>query len=232
MTLQANMRRLVVMLAVFGGLAAGPVWSQQGDPRSGRWEGYVGASILMSDTVDFDGGSSLETDDDLGFGFGFAYNVNPYLQFGGEVNWNLVSYDGRLASADDPASDPRRVSGEFDVGSLAGQVTLHMLPGPITPYVSGLLGWTWVDTDIATGPPQTGCWWDPWYGYRCGYYYDTKTEEFFSYGLGVGLRWDFGNTRSYEWFGRIGYTRRWGDLDNGIGSTTFDSLRVDVGTRF
>ena len=55
------------------------------------------------------------------------------------------------------------------------------------------IGWSWVDTNIATEPPEVGCWWDPWYGYICTSWVNTRTLDGLTYQLGVGARYDFGN---------------------------------------
>jgi hypothetical protein len=111
----------------------------------------------MSESLDFKGGSSLETDDELGFSFGLGYNLSQRLL----------------------------LTGELDVGSFSGIATWHFMDGPITPYVSATLGWTWVDSNIADGPPQVGCWWDPWYGYICTSLTETKSDTSMSYGFGA-----------------------------------------------
>ena len=152
--------------------------------RSGTWEGYFGARALLSETTDFEGGSSIETDDDLGFGFGFAYNSTDRLQFGGEMSWSDVDYDGDIVRAD--SQGQARIDGEMSTLSLSGNATWHLIERPLTPYVRGTLGYTWVDTNIATGPPEVGCWWDPWWGYVCEDFTDTRDEEAYNYGVGLG----------------------------------------------
>ena len=42
-----------------------------------------------------------------------------------------------------------------------------------TPYVTGGIGYAFIDTNIPDSPPQTACWWDPWWGYVC----DTFQEH-------------------------------------------------------
>jgi opacity protein-like surface antigen len=64
--------------------------------------------------------------------------------------------------------------------------------GPFTPYVQAGIGWTNIDSNVADGPPTTGCWWDPWWGYVCRSSYSTYDDTNFSYGAGVGLRYEFG----------------------------------------
>ena len=195
--------------------------------RGGDWEAYGGLRAGLSESVDFEGGSNIDIDDDLGFTFGVGYNMNDHWQFGGEINWNSPDYDGNVVSADTPGTS-QRLSGELELFSLAGSATYHLFEGPFTPYVSAMLGYTWIDTNIADGPPQLGCWWDPWWGQVCNYYVDTKDEEEFVYGLAAGVRRDFNG-----WFARLGYEQRWLDISNSAnGSPSFGSIRLDIGSRF
>lgn len=200
--------------------------SGSGD-RANHWEIFGGLRPVFSETVDFDGGSTIDTDDDLGFAFGFGYNIDEHLLVGGEMAWSSIDYDGTVRSADTPGSTAS-LSGEFDTFALSGNLTYHFMEGPLTPYASATLGYTWVDSNIATGPPVTGCWWDPWFGYICDTFVDTKTEESFNYGLGVGVRWDFAR----GWFGRLSYEQRWFSLDEADGTPTFGGLHIDVGSKF
>ncbi len=198
-----------------------------GPERAGTWEAYGGLRWNFGETVDFDGGSTIETDDEASLGFGFGYNFSEHLLVGGDMSFGTVDYDGRLQSADDPDVS-QGISGEFDVFSIAANATWHFMEGPLTPFVSAMLGYTSVDTNIAEGPPQTGCWWDPWYGYICTSFVDTKTEDAFTYGLAVGGRWDFAR----GWFARLSYEERWLDIGEASGTPSFGGLRLDIGSRF
>lgn len=203
----------------FGSPAAGD--------RTGRWDIYGGLRAVQSESLSADGGSTIKTDSDLGLAFGAGYNVSDHLLIGGEFSWAGIDYDGKAVSGDNPSLDPVPIDGEFDTFGLNAYITWHFLKGPLTPYVTGTLGYTWIDTNIATGPPVTGCWWT-WYGYICDTFVDTKTEDGASYGVGAGVRWEF----SRGWFSRLGYDQRWFDLSNVSGSPSFGSVRVDFGSRF
>lgn len=227
--MKAAVKLAVVALAMIGTLSVvqAQTWSIRTNERAGSWEGYVGLRQLFSESVNFDGGSTLKTDDETTFGFGFGYHFSPHLLVGGDFSFGSVSYDGMVQSADTP--DTRTaVSGKFDVGSISANATWHFLDGPLTPFVSASIGYVSVDTNIAKGPPQLGCWWDPWYGYVCAHFVDTKTEDAFSYGLGVGGRWDF----APGWFGRLGYEERWMNIGKASGTPGFGGLRLDIGRKF
>ncbi len=214
-------------LAMPAGALAQAFRASSSNSRAEHWEGFAGARLFLSSSADFAGGSDIKTEDDLGFDFGFGYNVSDHILISGEMGWNTISYDGNLASADTPGVTAR-ISGELETASIGGTVTWHLLAGPLTPYVSGTLAWTWVDTNIAQGPPDVGCWWDPWWGQICAPIYNTVSDDSASYGLGAGLRWDF----SPGGFVRFGYDERWLDIKNANGTPDFGSFRLEVGGKF
>ena len=82
---------------------------------------------------------------------------------------------------------------------MSGNAIWHLMDGPLTPYVGAGLGWTWIDTNVPTGPPVTGCWWDPWWGYVCYTDYPTKTTDAFSYQAILGVRYEFNPRPSCAW---------------------------------
>ena len=95
-----------------------------------------------------------------------------------------------------------------------------------TPYVVGGIGWTKLDSNILTGPPQSGCWWDPWWGYICFTDWSTFSTSEFSYNLGFGLRWDINNAI----FTKAAYSREFLSLKNG--TLNFDIATLEIGMMF
>lgn len=196
--------------------------------RTAHSEAYFGVRTVFGETVNFPGGSSIETDDDLGFAIGFGHHFNEHLLLSGEFAWSTIDYDGTIVSADLPALPSQRISGELETGSMSASATWHFLPSALTPYASATLGWTWIDTNIATGPPQAACWWDPWWGYICTPVQETLREDGINYGLGLGIRW----AMSPAAFLRLGYEHRWLDIANALGTPAFGGLRLEIGTMF
>jgi opacity protein-like surface antigen len=195
--------------------------------RAGHWEIGFQARLLFGESLDFEGGTTVETDDDLGFGFGLGYHLNDKLLLAGEFAFNSVDYDGTLASGDTPPAAAVGIAGSVETSSLGFSATWHFMERDITPFVSAGLGWTWVDTNIASGPPQTGCWWDPWWGYICTGFQPTRTEDAFNYSLGAGVRWDYGSNL----FFRGSYDIRWVDFDNSD-TPDFGLLRLEFGVKY
>jgi opacity protein-like surface antigen len=112
--------------------------------------------------------------------------------------------------------------------SLMFDATYNILARPVTPFIAGGLGWSWVDTNIATGPPTVGCWWYPWYGYVCTGYPNSKTLSGLAYELGAGVRWDF--NRSFD--ARASYNMKWIDFGNTKGKPDFDGFQLLFGWKF
>jgi hypothetical protein len=100
--------------------------------------------------------------------------------------------------------------------------------GPLTPYVEGGFGWSYFDSNVADGPPQTGCWWHPYWGYICNNYYSTFTETSFSYGGAVGLRYQMPGGTFLK-----GSYNVW-DLDSlgEASDSTISSFKVEFGWSF
>ena len=73
------------------------------------------------------------------------------------------------------------------------------MTGRFTPFITTGIGWNFVDTNIPTEPPQVGCWWNPWYGYICEGFQDTKNVDGFAYQLGAGMRYRVNPVHLVEW---------------------------------
>lgn len=222
---------LLAMLAVIGSFVPVVAKAQYWGPpptqdRSQRWEFYGGPRFTLGETIDFDGGSMLITEDEVGLGFGFAWNFDAHLQLGGDFSWNSVEYDATIVDADSPGNSAA-LSGELDTSSMNFVVGWNFLPGPLTPYANASLGWTWIDSNIVSGVGN-GCWWDPWWGYICGPYASTYGDDEFSYGVGAGLRWDIGPSL----FARFGYDHSWIDISNATGTPDFGSIRLEFGGKY
>jgi opacity protein-like surface antigen len=190
--------------------------------RDTGWE--FGGELIYQDSVDFDsdGGSSASLDSDLGIALTFGYRISERLELTFGLDWNNIDYTADLV-ADPPIGNITGVSvdGELEAFTPRVGVNFNFLEGPITPYVSGMIGYAFIDTNIPNGPPQTGCWWDPWYGQICGTWQDTRSTEDFVYGAGVGVRWDVNDA----WSMRFGYDKRWIDSN---GSPDLDQIKLGV----
>jgi outer membrane protein assembly factor BamD len=207
-------------------LAGGGAVAAHPSPRARRWEARLGAVGNSSTDVDFKGGTSASVDSGVGFMLGVAWHYSDRLQFGSTLSYDSKDYDLEVAG-DDPG-ESYKTRGSLDSTALMFDVAYDILTGPFTPYVSGGVGWNWVDTNIVDGPPTVGCWWDPWYGYVCTSYRNTKTVSGFAYQAGLGLRWDFSDSFALDG----GYKIRWVDFENADGTPSFDGFELNLGWKF
>jgi opacity protein-like surface antigen len=212
-------RYIVALAAVCG------AWSLAAHAdRDTGWE--FGGELIYQDSQDFDseGGSAASLDSDIGIALTFGYRLSERLELTFGLDWNNIDYTAEIVAEDVPLVPDGTVIGvEGDLEAFTPRVgvNFNFLEGPITPYVSGMIGYSFIDTNIPDGPPQTGCWWDPWYGQICGTWQDTRSTEEFVYGLGLGVRWDVNDA----WSMRFGYDKRWIDSN---GSPDLDQLKLGV----
>ena len=162
-----ELKRIALLFCVVG-LAAAPAVNAQS--RAGSWETELGVIFQNSSDADFEGGTSADFDSDVSWLFGVSYHYTDQLQFGGTLSFGTTDYDADIAADVNGDEQPEgfvSVSGDLEFLTLMGNATYNFLPGQFSPFVTGAIGWSWVDTNIATEPPQAGCWWDPWWGYVC-----------------------------------------------------------------
>jgi opacity protein-like surface antigen len=206
-------------------LALAPSAFAQSADRAGTWETRLDIVYQNSSDWDFDGGTTADIDSDTSFLFGVSYHLNDNLELGGNVTFGQTDYEADIVGDTVPDFSVR---GEYESTSLLFDATWNFLPGAFTPFVSASAGWSWVDTNIATEPPQTGCWWDPWWGYVCTTFQDTKSLDGFTYGFDVGARYDFSDTIAAH----ASYRMMWVDLDNADGAPDIDGFRLGIGWKF
>lgn len=201
--------------------------------RQPGWD--FGGEVLyqFSQDVDFKGGSKAHLDDDLGLALSFTYRFNPRFELLFGVDWNSVDYNADIAPAPTSPGGPILGSGFSVEGSIEYWtprvgVNFNLLEGDLTPYATAGVGWSFIDTNVPQGRPQSACWWDPWYGYICGTFQNTKSIDELTYNVGVGLRWDLGGALSL----RFGYERHWIDLNDASSTPGFDQLKIGIIGRY
>ena len=219
-----NIRKLVVAGAAIVALVAGATVASA-QSREGRWQFTLGTVYQTAADLKFDGGSTLETDDEFGLLMTTGYNISDSLAASFGFGWSSVGYDAQVVKDD---ASTVGISGTYDTWNMTAGLVFNLMEGPLTPYVGAGIGWTWIDTNIPNGLPQTGCWWDPWYGYICSTYYPTKNTDAFTYQATLGLRYDF-NPSSFM---RLGYVSQWMDIGEADGTPRFDVVALDFGWMF
>lgn len=193
--------------------------------RAERWEATLQGRFTGSETISFDNGARAQVNSSTGFGFGFAYNFDERKAAGIDFAWNNLNYSGSATPAGGGAA--QNVSGTAYTGSLMVNGTYHFLDRPFTPYVTGAIGLTYIDTGIPAGITN-GCWWYPWYGYVCGAVTYTKTSTDWTYAIGAGLRWDV----APGFFLRGGVQQQWLTIGAASGTPSFVIGRFDIGFKF
>ena len=209
------------------GDSSGGGWQLGGaPPQAGQWEATVGIVASNSSDVDFDGGTTAAIDSGFGFMAGAGYHFTDRLRVGSTFTFDQKDYSADVAG--DTAGESYAIEGSLDTMSLMLDVAYTFLTGPVTPYVVGGLGWAWVDTNIATEPPQVGCWWHPWWGYVCTSWQDTRTVDGLAYEVGIGMRYNFSNTLAADG----AYRMRWMDFENATSTPSVDTLQLNLVWKF
>jgi hypothetical protein len=175
------MRRLTALLLV---MLVPALASAQG--YRNQWEWSVAAIYQESEGDSALAGSSFELDSDLGLGFSFGYLFTEKFMIGADIEWLSPDY---VATLVDDVGNTTVIDHESSQFNGRIKASYNFMSGPFTPYVEAGFGWTYMDSNVADGPPITGCWWHPWYGYICSGYYNTFHETSFSYGGALGLRY-------------------------------------------
>jgi len=194
--------------------------------RAGTWDVGFQVIDMSSELLTGSQGSSLDVDDEIGYGFTGAYNFTNRFAVGLDLNWASPDYTATRILEGTGQSNTIRA--ELDVVTIQAKGIFYFLEGDITPFVEAGVGWTEVDSNIVDGPPTTGCWWDPWWGYICQSFFDTYSDTRTSYSASVGLRWDL--APEFTLRGSIGLLEI--DTDRATEDAEFDTLRVDFAWRF
>ena len=196
------------------------------DGRAGTWETRLGIAFTNSTNADFEGGTTVDIDSDENLRLGLGYHLTDNIELGGMFNFGQTDYKANIAG--DTFGEFFHVKGDLDFTTLMFDGTWNFMSGPFSPFVVGAIGWSWIDTNIATEPPQTGCWWDPWWGYVCSSFQNTRTIDGFTYQLGVGARYDFNSAFAVH----ASYRMTWIEFHEADSPPDFDGFEVSVGWKF
>jgi opacity protein-like surface antigen len=219
-----NMRLsgLVVLLLALPGISLA-----QGSNRARTWEFSIGGLYQDSESASGTGGSSFDMDSALGLGFNIGYNLTTKFALGADFDFLEPDYTATLADENDP-SNTLTVRHSLSQFNGRFKATLHFMEGPFSPFVEVGAGWTYFDSNVADGPPQTGCYWHPYWGYICANYYDTISETELTYGGAVGFRFDFAGGS----FVKANYSIYEVDVSGAGADPQLATARVEYGWRF
>jgi opacity protein-like surface antigen len=192
---------LIALLALCATANAAP-----GSGEKGQAEFSFGLTYSFDASATTVNGSSIDFDGQTGFMFGGDYFIADRLSIGFDFGWARPDYNAILVPEDGSPDVSIRHEAYIWTGQFNG--AYYFTDKPVTPFVEAGLGWTNFDSNVADEPPITGCWWGP-FGYMCSTYYSTYDNTSFSYGAGLGLRWNLNYDMSVK------ATYRWLEVDSG-----------------
>jgi opacity protein-like surface antigen len=225
------MKHLALVLVSTAALTAWQSASAQHSGNAGAagdWEFRIGPAWIDSKTVDFNGGTTVNLGSTTGIKIGTGYYVTDQLIVGGNFSYANGDFRGNVASGS-PGGGFVVENGHIDYSSFTFDAT-YLLPlqSAIKPFGEIGLGWAWYNTNIASGPPQTGCWWDPWWGYICQGYQPTVGNSSFAWQVGLGLQANF----SHSFAIAAAVKETWVSLHNSSGTAGFPTVELMFNWRF
>ena len=145
------------------------------------------------------------------------------------MDWASVDYNANLQCADPPCLfDSIDVRGEYEYFTPRVNLNYYFSTGQVVPYVRAGIGYAFIDTNIPTGQVEVGCWWDPWYGQICTTWQSTRSADAFTYGAGLGLRWDASDSLSVK----FAYEKHWVDIDTADSAPDPDQFKIGVSVMY
>jgi len=183
-------------LAVFALTVPVAQAGNRGNNGQGSLEFNVPLNYMGSTSTDGQNGSSITTNAAFGLGFGMGYNFNDHFQINGQFSWSGRNYKATLY---DPGAAPPGLSNYSNTlysSTINVNAVYYFMAGDFTPFVSGGIGSTLLDSNIADPNTGNGCYYYPYWGYSC--YYPTKTSTNVSYNYGLGVRMDVNRSFAIE----------------------------------
>jgi len=199
--------------------------------RAQSWDFSIGAIYQNGDKAGGESGSSLDVDSAWGLGFNVGYNFTNHLNISADLEFIRPDYKAVVITEPNPPDGTmdttvinHRLS-QFN-GRLKG--TYYMTDGPLVPYIEAGFGWTYIDSNVASGPPTGFCWWHPWWGYICESFVNTFSTTETTYGGAIGLRYELrGNS-----FIKASYNHWILDTKSERADPELTSFRIEYGWRF
>jgi len=199
----------------------------QGSGRAKSWDFSVGGIYQQGSSAGGDGGSSLEVDSAFGIGFNVGYNLTDMFNINADFDFLRPDYEAVLVE-DTPQMNTQTIRHEMSQFNGRLKATLNLMQGPFVPYVEIGYGWTYLDSNVADGPPTTGCWWHPWWGYICSNFFNTISGTETSYGGGLGFRYEIPGGA----FVKLSYNLWKLQVGGDAAEPDMESVRLEYGWRF
>jgi len=179
-----------VLFAVAGFALAAPAqipMAWEPFSRTAKWEVYGIGQYLHSDDIRFNGplGDVKVKMDDTGLGgFGLAFHFNDFLALHGDLMFGNATFSG-----DFPVDTGETVHVSQNTFMQTGRLNLdyNIINRRLTPFLTGGIGYQYLDTALEDLPPGSDQDWWGWAG-RHGHFYDSETD--FTGNVGAGIRWN------------------------------------------
>ena len=227
---QRTIRTAAIVATILGMAVWAPRTAAAESQRGLKWQFSFPITFASGTTVDGQEGTNFKLNDDVGWGLAFGYHMNENLMLGADFTWISANYNAHVAfdtNSDGKPDGTADVSGTLEAATVHFVGQYNILKKNITPFVRASLGWTWLDSNIPSAPPQGSCWWDPWYGYICNTWQPTYGATDFSYGAAAGLRADI----QERFFVELSYNVLWIDTSK-AGTPNIDGVRVNLGWKY
>jgi opacity protein-like surface antigen len=221
----------LALLACVALLASRAASAQGTGPSAGSWEFTLGPVYAFSKQIGFKEGSTVDLASNTGGRLGFAFYMTDEFSVGGDFGYSRANFNATVVGDTASGQPPTTVAienGRTEFSTFNLTAAYHLLDGPIRPFGLLGLGYNWVHTNIATAPPQTGCWWDPWYGYICTTYQPTHGEGSLTYQVGAGVQFNFSEQLGVN----VDYRETWIELHNANGTPGFGTVEAMFIWRF
>ena len=215
------MKPLVLLL----GVLAAPAFAQ----RANTDEWSLNLLVQGSKSYAFEGGASARNDGGAGVGLTLARNLNDYLAIGADLTLSDMDFRASVAPAAGNAAAGFDSDGNLETLALRLHATWYLLPGRITPFVTGGAGVMFIDAEFGSKPPADACWTYPFYGQVCGATPPSTSLARFAWGGGAGVRVDLPD---YPGFVRVMLGGEWIDFREASSPVGYVQLRADFGLRF
>jgi opacity protein-like surface antigen len=217
---------VVFAVATLGAIVPGPAQAEtltkaRTSDRGGQWEFSLPLDYSPSTSISGHNGTSTNIDSDFGVGLGIGYNFNDNFQLNGIMNLNSRGYTAKVVKTGGVVD---HYGGTMDTFSMGLNAVYYLLKGNITPFISGGVGFAYVDSNVQNGPVYGVCWYDPWWGYICDANVPTKSETDVTFNAGIGVRYDINDRFALQG----GYYKNWIDLGKSSGMPDIDIWRLSI----
>ncbi len=158
--------------------------------REGHWEFFLGGQVISSQDITFNDALGTVTTkmDTAGLGgFGLGYHLTDNIALRGDFMFGGTTF---YSTGPDIAG---RLAQDAFIQTASFNLDWNILKQRFTPFLTAGIGYQYFSVELVNAPPVETCWWDPWWGWVCGFEKPTHNETDFTWNVGGGLRWDMNN---------------------------------------